>query len=181
MTMRGTQYEVRLSLLVPEGECFAESMDFLLNCCKKYFRRFGTDLIPEVLLVREATDEDAGTGQDVEVGEGVEIGGAEVADGSESLGARMCHYVRERAKVEGVGFGMSVGFFEEAIERQFRPIFGVHHDGLEMLWDDQEPYAGFFEQKAPRRPTPTKTPPATAVGPDPRTEIARQIGREGPG
>lgn len=63
------------------------------------------------------------------------------------LAGKMLAYVRDRARIEGVEFGLTLGFFAQAIRMGINPIFGVRHDGARMTGDDQEPHHGYFEQQ----------------------------------
>lgn len=63
---------------------------------------------------------------------------------NESLGKKLRDYIIKRAATEGVGFDLTVEFFEDAIRLRANPIFGVHHNGKILLKDDQEPTPGFF-------------------------------------
>lgn len=62
-----------------------------------------------------------------------------------TLAEQLREYVRRRAEVEGVGFDLPIELFEQAVIRRAK-TFGVVHDGHEMLFDEQEPHPGFFEQ-----------------------------------
>jgi hypothetical protein len=53
-------------------------------------------------------------------------------------------YIKRRAKVEGVDFGLNVAFFEGVLDSGVTLIFGVEHDGKRILRDYQEPYPGFL-------------------------------------
>ena len=55
------------------------------------------------------------------------------------------NYIRRRAEVEGMEFDLPVEVFEMAVMRGAK-TFGVVHNGCEMLYDEQEPHPGFFEQ-----------------------------------
>ena len=61
------------------------------------------------------------------------------------LAKQLREYIRRRAEVEGVDFDLSLDFFEQGAAVGAK-MFGVVHDGTEMLYDEQEPYPGFFEQ-----------------------------------
>jgi hypothetical protein len=64
---------------------------------------------------------------------------------SNTLAWQLWTYIQRRAKVEGVAFDLSIDLFRTAVHRGAK-TFGVVHDGHEMLYDEQEPYPGFFEQ-----------------------------------
>lgn len=61
------------------------------------------------------------------------------------LAVKVRDYVRDRAKVEKMGFDLPVDMFIQAIMLN-ASMFGVHHDGKEMLWDEQEPHPGYFKE-----------------------------------
>jgi hypothetical protein len=61
------------------------------------------------------------------------------------LSVQLRDYIRRRAHVEGVGFDLSLELFEKAVSVGAE-VFGIVHDGTRMLYDEQEPYDGFFEQ-----------------------------------
>lgn len=62
------------------------------------------------------------------------------------LGNRLNAYLRDRARVEGVGYELSPEFFISAFHAGARTMFGVCIcDHGEMLADAQEPYPGYFE------------------------------------
>jgi hypothetical protein len=58
---------------------------------------------------------------------------------------QLYHYIKKRAEVEGVGFELDIDTFKECVER-CASTFGVVHNKNEMLYDEQEPYEGFFSQ-----------------------------------
>lgn len=62
-----------------------------------------------------------------------------------NLAQQLQTYVQRRAEAEGVGFDLPLEIFETCVLRGAK-TFGVVHDGEEMLYDEQEPYPGFFEQ-----------------------------------
>jgi hypothetical protein len=62
-----------------------------------------------------------------------------------NLERQLFEYIRRRAEVEGAGFDLPIEIFEMAVMRGAK-TFGVVHDGNEMLYDEQEPYPGFFER-----------------------------------
>jgi hypothetical protein len=64
------------------------------------------------------------------------------------LAARLMNYIRKRAAREGVYFDLPVSFFQKTIDNGIGIIFGVHHDGKVMLFDEQEPEAGFFSDNS---------------------------------
>ena len=59
------------------------------------------------------------------------------------LATEIRNYIRDRAKVEGVGFDLTLELFVEGVLNNAR-IFGVHHNGCWMLCDEQEPSPGYF-------------------------------------
>ena len=61
------------------------------------------------------------------------------------LAQQLQEYIQRRSEVEGVGFDLSLEYFEQAVPMAVS-IFGVRHDGTTMLFDEQEPYPGFLEQ-----------------------------------
>jgi len=58
---------------------------------------------------------------------------------------QLYYYIKKRAEVEGVGFELEIDTFKECVER-CASTFGVKHSKKEMLYDEQEPYEGFFER-----------------------------------
>lgn len=62
-----------------------------------------------------------------------------------SLAEQIREYIRARAEVEGVEFDLSLEFFEGLVAICGR-VFGVRHNGVEMLYDELGPYPGFFAQ-----------------------------------
>lgn len=69
----------------------------------------------------------------------------EVTSDKVTLGEQLWCYIRLRAQYEGVAFDLPPELFEDAVQAG-AAVFGVVHDGEEMLYDDQEPYPGFFEE-----------------------------------
>ncbi len=67
-------------------------------------------------------------------------------------------YIKDRAAVEKVGFKLPLKLFVEGVIRNAK-IFGVHHDGRNMLMDEQEPHPGYFHDWTEKR-TPTRRGPA---------------------
>ena len=65
-----------------------------------------------------------------------------------TLAKQLHDYIRHRAKAEKVVFDLPVSMFAGALSMGCNPIFGVVHDGRRMLWDEQEPWPGYFEEKA---------------------------------
>lgn len=61
------------------------------------------------------------------------------------LPEQLREYIRRRAEFEGVGFDLPIELFEQAVILRAK-TFGVVYDGHEMLFDEQEPHPGFFEQ-----------------------------------
>lgn len=59
------------------------------------------------------------------------------------LAEQLHSYIECRAKVEGVPFQLSLEYFESAVTIAAK-VFGVVHDGERMLFDEKEPYEGFF-------------------------------------
>ncbi len=69
------------------------------------------------------------------------------------LGNRLDAYLRDRARVEGIGYALTPEFFIRAFRGGVRMMFGVDIcDHGEMLGDDQEPYPGYFEAWMEARP-----------------------------
>jgi|TARA_R110000851_G_scaffold90594_1_gene197867 hypothetical protein len=58
---------------------------------------------------------------------------------------QLYYYIKKRAEVEGVGFDLEIDIFQESASRCMS-TFGVFHAKGEMLYDEQEPYDGFFQQ-----------------------------------
>ena len=61
------------------------------------------------------------------------------------LALQLYYYIKKRAAVEGVGFDLEIDTFQESASRCMS-TFGVFHANGEMLYDEQEPYDGFFQQ-----------------------------------
>jgi hypothetical protein len=55
------------------------------------------------------------------------------------LAAALDSYLRFRAEREGVGYGLGIGFFKKLLNRGVRNFFGIHCDGTQILYDDQQP------------------------------------------
>lgn len=55
-------------------------------------------------------------------------------------------YIRDRAKIEGVPFDLSVKFFRRALEGGVVSLFGVQVEDGEMVCDNQEPREGFMQE-----------------------------------
>lgn len=61
-----------------------------------------------------------------------------------TLAKTLHDYIKARAEAEGVGFGLDVQFFQDALARGCGCFFGVEVNGHSMMRDTQEPWPGYF-------------------------------------
>jgi hypothetical protein len=70
--------------------------------------------------------------------------GMEVCQSEMDVAEELCEYMKIRAAVEEMSFNLPFDFFVQAV-KYATDVFGVYHDGERLLFDEQEPYEGFFE------------------------------------
>jgi len=58
---------------------------------------------------------------------------------------QMMDYLIKRAEVEGVPFELPLEVFQKLCQMT-NHMFGIEHDGTELICDHQEPYPGFFDK-----------------------------------
>ena len=58
---------------------------------------------------------------------------------------KLVRYMKLRSKIEGTEWGLDIDYLENHFDFGIRYFFGVHLDDKgNLLFDDQEPFKGFF-------------------------------------